>query len=399
MGNLLTRWRKSKTTVEVLEQIDKDIERLEKFKRLNNATKKRIITSLLIYSLVLYIVAFICLYLFYIPEMTFINVVGFQIAPTLCLSVLLYALIRLLHWWFVRKIVKNDSELQELRDQRKEILENVMETETYKKAKEILEKFDPETKKKLEEERARRESPQPAPSPGTELRRRNQPMSPPQMMPPGTPRSPNQSVGPTPVSMQRGFNGMIRGPRPPVVLPRPLLDQNPTAMDKVLEYLMGDGLNNRYALICKNCYSHNGMALKEEFEYMEYRCGYCRFYNPPRKQRPNAPVLPSRIQQITQDDKTLMLKPLERDSGNDDSPTSSKTSETEHADVPPVVASQEDTEQHRKQLDFDSENDGTSQVEENAAEDVDETVEEKMDVEPEEPVSNGLHEMQESSDL
>ena len=31
-------------------------------------------------------------------------------------------------------------------------LENVMETETYKRAKEILEKFDPETKKKLEEE-------------------------------------------------------------------------------------------------------------------------------------------------------------------------------------------------------------------------------------------------------
>lgn len=28
-----------------------------------------------------------------------------------------------------------------------------METETYKKAKEILERFDPETKKKLEEEK------------------------------------------------------------------------------------------------------------------------------------------------------------------------------------------------------------------------------------------------------
>jgi len=36
-----------------------------------------------------------------------------------------------------------------------------METETYKKAKEILEKFDPETKKKLEEERNRSENPVP----------------------------------------------------------------------------------------------------------------------------------------------------------------------------------------------------------------------------------------------
>lgn len=39
-------------------------------------------------------------------------------------------------------------------------------------------------------------------------------------------------------------------------------------MDRVLEYLVGDGPQNRYALICRNCHSHNGMALKEEFEYI-----------------------------------------------------------------------------------------------------------------------------------
>ena len=39
-------------------------------------------------------------------------------------------------------------------------------------------------------------------------------------------------------------------------------------MDRMLEYLVGDGPQNRYALICKNCFSHNGMALKEEFEYI-----------------------------------------------------------------------------------------------------------------------------------
>jgi hypothetical protein len=37
---------------------------------------------------------------------------------------------------------------------------------------------------------------------------------------------------------------------------------------QVVEYLVGDGPSNRYALICKQCYSHNGMALKEEFEYV-----------------------------------------------------------------------------------------------------------------------------------
>jgi len=39
-----------------------------------------------------------------------------------------------------------------------------METETYKKAKEILEKFDPETKRRLEEEKRLRETPTRIPS-------------------------------------------------------------------------------------------------------------------------------------------------------------------------------------------------------------------------------------------
>ena len=62
-------------------------------------------------------------------------------------------------------------------------------------------------------------------------------------------------------------------------------------MDRVVEYLVGDGPANRYALICKQCESHNGMALKEEFDYMAYRCCYCFYWNPARKQRPVAPRL------------------------------------------------------------------------------------------------------------
>lgn len=34
------------------------------------------------------------------------------------------------------------------------------------------------------------------------------------------------------------------------------------------------------------------MALKEEFEYLAFRCAYCYFLNPARKTRPQAPRLP-----------------------------------------------------------------------------------------------------------
>lgn len=55
-------------------------------------------------------------------------------------------------------------------------------------------------------------------------------------------------------------------------LPRPILPQQRSYLDKLVEYLVGDGPSNRYALICRQCESHNGMALKEEFEYFG-NCG------------------------------------------------------------------------------------------------------------------------------
>ena len=114
------------------------------------------------------------------------------------------------------------------------------------------------------------------------------------------------------------FSGM---PGPP--LPRPVLPRERGYMDRVVEYLVGDGPSNRFALICKQCQSHNGMALKEEFEYIgeylrnfynfmflkcchfinwyvvdilysmptAYRCCYCFYWNPARKQKPIAPRL------------------------------------------------------------------------------------------------------------
>ena len=57
-------------------------------------------------------------------------------------------------------------------------------------------------------------------------------------------------------------------PAPGPPLPRPVLPRDRGYMDKIVEYLVGDGPHNRFALICKQCQSHNGMALREEFEYI-----------------------------------------------------------------------------------------------------------------------------------
>ena len=60
----------------------------------------------------------------------------------LCFRLFLFK--RILTWWYHRKVHKNDEKLQKLKEKRTKILNEVMETETYKVAKEILEKYAPE---------------------------------------------------------------------------------------------------------------------------------------------------------------------------------------------------------------------------------------------------------------
>lgn len=52
-----------------------------------------------------------------------------------------------LTWYYSRKIRKNHSKLAKLKEEKKKLLEKVEETETYKVAKQILDKFGESSKK------------------------------------------------------------------------------------------------------------------------------------------------------------------------------------------------------------------------------------------------------------
>ncbi|XP_024417303.2 endoplasmic reticulum junction formation protein lunapark isoform X5 [Desmodus rotundus] len=195
-----------------------------------------------------------------------------------------------------------------------------MEKETYKTAKLILERFDPDSKKTKEFEPPSAGAAVTA-RPGQEIRQRtaaqrnlsptpassSQGPSPQVPGPPGPAKDTSAPGGPpertvTPAlpssvlprrlgSPATSVPGMgLHPPGPP--LARPILPRERGALDRIVEYLVGDGPQNRYALICQQCFSHNGMALKEEFEYIAFRCAYCFFLNPARKTRPQAPRLP-----------------------------------------------------------------------------------------------------------
>ncbi|XP_070546733.1 endoplasmic reticulum junction formation protein lunapark-A-like [Ptychodera flava] len=272
MGAIIARFRKKPSTMERLEGLEKDIQALLKFKRRNQQLEKHYIGMLLLYSILLYIIAAVVTYFYYFPD----NWKGRVVCslPLLLFPFIIWGVKKLLHWYFVKRTTQNDLALEELRDKKKKILDDVMEHETYKTAKEILEKFDPTFKKP--------ESPPPR-----------------SMVPPGAPppvgirqRPPSGRgmLGP-PGSPARRLNGQQMAAQRPMATPRPILPRERGAMDKFVEYLVGDGPNSRYALICKYCYSHNGMALAEEFEYLAFKCAYCNMMNPSRKTKPNAPPL------------------------------------------------------------------------------------------------------------
>ncbi|XP_077128756.1 endoplasmic reticulum junction formation protein lunapark [Ranitomeya variabilis] len=320
MGALLSRWKAKPSTVEVLEKMEKEIQSLEEFQDKNQKLRKIWVGRLLLYSVLLYLLTCFVVYLWYLPNGLTARLL--IIIPFLLFPVIIWFTRTLLIIWFSKRTERNNDALEDLKAQKKKILEEVMEKETYKAAKLILERFDPDAKKIKE-----LETPTGVPNTprqGQDLRQRtaaqrNLSVSTPvntsqgtSQVPgmlaatPGLQRDTSAPGGPPERTVQPGLqsglvqrrpgspataiSGMgVHPPGPP--LARPILPRERGAVDRVIEYLVGDGPQNRYALICQQCFSHNGMALKEEFEYVAFRCAYCYFLNPARKTRPQAPRL------------------------------------------------------------------------------------------------------------
>lgn len=56
-----------------------------------------------------------------------------------------YIVNRIISWYYKRKIKSSHSRLNDLKKEKKRLLDEIMENETYKVAKDILEKYAPET--------------------------------------------------------------------------------------------------------------------------------------------------------------------------------------------------------------------------------------------------------------
>jgi len=287
MGVLLSRFRSKLSTKQILEDIGVKLKSIDEFQQDTIECQKRIDRRLLLVTIVVYISALLAfLFIKTVQKCKIYFFTGLGI-----FAIVIWTLHKGIHWYYNRQMVNNSAKSIELRKRKKKILEEVMNTETYKVAKEILDIFgDKPSPPPLQLP----QSPLRVSASGTDLRQRQVE---PKMIPNRTnaplgPSTPSNVGKPPPLmqSAQRPNQLMHFGPARP--LPRPILPRERGIVDRLMDFFVGDGPHQRYALICRHCGGHNGMALQEEFEYVSYGCCYCFQFNPPRKQRPMGPRLP-----------------------------------------------------------------------------------------------------------
>lgn len=345
MGLLLSRLiRKRASTRELLENIEKELENIEEFRFYTQQRQKRMVGSLIVYSIIAYIILSVIFYFYYFP-----TELPKQILCSLLLiifPVIIWLIKKLVHWYYMYKLSQNDDQIMLLHREKKKLLKEVMEKETYKVAKEILEKYDPEhsQKKLISAVLPPYSSSDISKVPEMEIRKRasigvirTPPISSVRPMGPTI-----QSVGrPVAPIIKPGYNAPPAPfPKAPPVrpsgipMPCPIFPQQRGVFDRMVEYIVGDGPNNRYALICRQCHSHNGMALREEFEFIAFRCCYCYSYNPARKQRPMAPRLSLQLPlPVDKEQSVDRTSSSTDDSANEGATESIAEDDSEHKDV------------------------------------------------------------------
>ncbi|VDD96911.1 unnamed protein product [Enterobius vermicularis] len=195
---------------------------------------------------------------------------------------LLYCFRRMINEYYNWSIQRKIHAREEVTKKKRELLEKVKETETFKVAKEILDKYE--------------DTPVPDPGQPRLSRRspcRNQSINTSDTSFGASPtknddekvkenEATSETVRPAESNPQVDSRPVRHMPPKP---PRPFYKPSQSVTEKLVDFIIGDTPSDRFALICSHCHGHNGMARKEEFDFLSYKCWICGSFNPSRQQR------------------------------------------------------------------------------------------------------------------
>ncbi|KAH8321304.1 hypothetical protein KR074_001103, partial [Drosophila pseudoananassae] len=297
---------KVKSTEAVLEGLQTQIQALEKYMINTEERKRRFVYNFVGFTIGAYILCFGLWYFFYYPptlQECLLNLIPLILVP----FVIIY-LRRLFTWYFQRKLNKNGDKLARLKEDKRKILEQVMDKETYKVAVNLLERFGdkkqlrlsntsnqalnrttveqqrtPQAAARLSTTIAGQQPSQRAVTPYSSVYRNNN----------NNNNTLNNSIATSqPMTLTSASPQMRAVQEVRRRSPFPIVDERSrSAFDRIVDFIVGDTPQNRFGMICKACHAHNGMLHKEEYEYTTFRCAFCNVLNPARKKRPVAPRL------------------------------------------------------------------------------------------------------------
>ncbi|KAH8301350.1 hypothetical protein KR059_000746, partial [Drosophila kikkawai] len=296
---------KEKSTETVLEGLQTQIQALEKYMINTEERKRRFVTNFVGFTIGAYIVGFGLWYFFYFPPTLQECIV--YLVPLLLFPILIILLRRLFTWYFQRKLNKNGDKLAKLKEEKRVLLEQVMDKETYKVALNLLERFGDKKQLRLGsglQTPNRHSMAERSPQPAARAAAIGQPQQQQQrsLTPYTSVYRNNNNISSTSLnrSVISSHSQAVTSATPPVRAvqelrrrtPFPIVDERSrSAMDRIVDFIVGDSPQNRFGMICKECFAHNGMLPKEEYEYASFRCAFCSALNQARKERPVAPRL------------------------------------------------------------------------------------------------------------
>lgn len=306
MGLILSKFYNQKpSTRDTLEKIEQEIQNLEE-SRWEKIKREQFIVQILSFIPITILIANVC-FLLYPSESTWRDKLLLSI-PMVILNLVLWVSKKIVQWYKRWSLDNEEQRLRKLQKEKRRILDLVCETESYRVATELLEKYDPKQLRRRE----RSSSDRPTSPLNTTLSKiKASPIKPLQhnqqhMVHNSFPIH-NQSINPT---IQTQLVAAIQPPAPPPPTPaskpaaksflnttstnlhnasitsvaassvqgrpvRPVLSKDRSFFEKMVDWVVADGPDNRFALICRYCYGHNGMSLAEEYETINFRCCYC----------------------------------------------------------------------------------------------------------------------------
>ena len=237
-------------------------------------------------------------------------------------------------WWFTRVIDRETQEKEILTTRLEEKIEELKEKSDYYNTQQLLERYDSKalprsTSEEKFHDPAQSQSMQHTASPegirqhpsvDTLRQRGNSRVSLPPLPPPINSAS---FVSPKPQNTPQFHPSAFSPPPSPSLGPQE--QRTKTFLDRVLDLLVGEDENaadHRYALICRHCRAHNGLAPPgERGEDVGYLCGRCGGWNGPdpnKKEQSKSKDEVSRANEKEPEQRTEAAEIITRDTADKD---------------------------------------------------------------------------------